>query len=345
MKTISIINQKGGCGKTTISVNLAAGLSKKGWRVLILDLDPQGHASYSLREELPSGVNAFGPTITDIMEKMLTGSSLGENFFTPLSENLYLLPSSVGLASLEHKLLKEEEKLKYLKMLLDENSSFDFCIIDCPPSLSMLTLNAIYAADYILTPLNLCDYSLRGIEILKEVILMLKENTEVWPTIFYIFNMVDKRSSFCRVFLYKMKEKLNTFLLNTFIRNNITLREAASKGKHIFDYRASSRGGEDFAKLTLEIEQKMKKTSWRSLFLKGRDLEEVYAVGDFNNWQKQPNYKLKKITETIWGLNISLSTGTYHYKFLSKNNWFADPLNKLTVDDNFGGKNSLLQVE
>lgn len=340
MNIVSVLNQKGGCGKTITAVNLAAGLSKKRRKVLLIDLDPQGHASYSLGCKVTN-------TIADIAEMVALGQDIKkESILTPLSKSLYIIPSSIGLASLEHKLANHPDKLKIIDFLIKKYlNNFDYIIIDCPPNLGILTLNALVASNYALIPLMACDFSLNGMEILKNILIMVKEFNQTSPTPFFVLNQIDKRSKYSKEFVVKIKNKLDRLLLKTTIRTNVHLKEAAGQGKHIFDFKPKSRGAEDFMRLTAEFEKITSKRTWTSLFLKGKDFDDVYVVGDFNNWQKTNNYKLNKVSSDIWSINILLDKGTYRYKFVAKDKWFADPYNKLSENDSFGGRNSLIIAE
>lgn len=157
--------------------------------------------------------------------------------------------------------------------------------------------------------------------------------------------MVDRRYRFSNEFMERIKKQFGSLLLNTNIRTNIHLREAASFRKTIFQYKPKSRGAEDFDLLADELEKIIFKNKWVSLFLKKEKLSDVYVVGDFNNWKIDERYKLSKISEDIFSINISLQKGTYRYKFVEEGKWFEDPHNPYFDNDNFGGKNSILFVE
>ncbi|MBD3246875.1 MAG: AAA family ATPase [Candidatus Omnitrophica bacterium] len=340
MKIISVVNQKGGCGKTITAVNLAAALGQGGKRVLLIDLDPQSHATFSVLRETPR------VTITDLLEAASTNRSFPEgNLTVELAPNFHLLPASLGLASLEHTLTSRDDKLKIVeKFLLSAGLDFDYLLIDCPPNLGLLTLNALVASEYALIPLMTCDFSLQGTQILKNILLMIKEFKGSAPAPFYLLNQVDQRSRYVKQFLQKTRQQMGNLLLSSRIRTNVHLKEASANGCDVFRFKPDSRGAEDFRSLAKEMQRITGEVSWTPLFLKKQNLEEVYVVGDFNDWQKEDSYKLKKIGPDLWSINLSLEKGTYRYKFLAENKWIPDPHNALSENDSFGGRNSLLQI-
>lgn len=173
---------------------------------------------------------------------------------------------------------------------------------------------------------------------------MLAEFRGKIPSVFYLVTQFDKRFSFSKLFLQRAKDMFGTQLLSVMIRTNIHLREAASLGLSIFEHKRDSRGAEDYTKLAGEIEAFTKNMSWVHLFLKGRELNDVYVVGEFNRWQKNEHYKLKKLDADTWSIHFPLKKGTYHYKFIADNKWLHDPSNTLSKNDSFGGKNSILLI-
>jgi chromosome partitioning protein len=341
MKIISIVNQKGGCGKTITSVNLAAALSNRGHKTLLIDLDPQAHATFSVGAK-----SAY--TITDIFEASMNGKVAHQDIAQiALSENLSFIPSSIGLTSIEQTLAGKNNRFKVLSCALASvTEKFEYCVLDCPPNLGIITLNALTASNYSVVPMGLCDFSLRGVEILKNILVMLKDHMGSAPASFYLLNQVDNRSRYAKEFITRVQKQLGNMLLNTQIRTNIHLREAAANGKSIFDYHPESRGAQDFLEMAQEIEGLTKSTSWAPLFFRSNDVEDVYVVGDFNNWQKEQNYRMKKIGDGLWSVNLPLQKGQqYRYKIVAGENWIADPSNKACEKDPFGGINSLLRVD
>jgi chromosome partitioning protein len=341
MKIISVVNQKGGCGKTVTAVNLAAALSREGYRTLLIDLDPQAHATFALRKE-----SNF--TITDMLEKIYNDQDYNPHeVFLNVDENFYFVPSRIGLSTLEHKLNQREDKLDILSKFISKiETGLDYLLIDCPPNLGLLTLNALAASDYALIPVNICDFSLKGVEIIKEILVMLKEFKGKAPAPFYLLSNVDTRSNFSKVFITKLKNQAGDQLLKNIIRSNVHFREAATKGVTIYGHPNDARGTLDFSLLAQEIAKITSNSAqWTPLFYKGVASGDIYVAGDFNNWQKEERFKLKKIGEELWSINVPLAKGKYRYKFLAGGSWICDPHNRLAEDDSFGGKNSLLIVE
>jgi len=352
MKILSFINQKGGCGKTTSAVNLACAFAKNNNKTLLIDLDPQAHATFSL------GINPL-ITTTDLLENVSLSRPINpETTLKSLDNrrtNLSVLGSSIGLSAIENMLTAKKGNLETLKTILDTlSSSFDYCIIDCPPNLGLLTLNAISVSDYAIAPMGICELSLKGVENLKNIFSLLSQNKKNVPELYYLITQVDKRFRFSQDFLKKAKELLGKNLLSVTIRTNISLREAAAKGKSIYEYRSNSRGSVDYMSLAEEIEKIINPSKIKILdkhakgikfSLKGNGFNEVFVVGEFNNWQKTANFKLKRLDTETWSINVPLTEGKYRYKFVADNQWFKDPMNPLEEKDPFGGINSIISVD
>jgi len=339
MKVIAIVNQKGGCGKTTTSVNLSFALSKK-YKTLLIDLDPQSHASLYL------GMKNQEKSIVDVFESFLNEENINLNSFVQKrKENFFLLTSRISLSIWEHKINDLPDKLFFLYKILSLNAHYyDYVIIDCPPNLGLLSLNAIVASSYVIVPLLICPFSLEGLKTLGEIIKLVKEKTAQEIKTHYLITQFDRRSKFSLVLLENIKKELKNNLLNTIIRTNISLREASFKGLSIFEHKPSSRGAQDYSFLSEEIVSLDQDKSWAYFFFKGKNLKEIYVVGDFNSWQKKEEYKMRKIDEESWFLTLPLKKGRYRYKFLAENSWMTDPYNPHQEDDTFGGKNSIISI-
>jgi chromosome partitioning protein len=339
MKIIAIMNQKGGCGKTTTAVNLAHALSKQGLKTLLIDLDPQAHTTFSLGIRNTKG-------ICELIEAQLNSISFSlREHATQRDENLFVISSSVGLSALDHKLSILDDKLFIMYKILSQPPAwFDYCIIDCPPNLGVLTLNAFFAATFILVPLTACSLAMKGVGVLNQIIQMMTRSHPSSPVVYYLLTQYDRRFRYSLHFLEEIRAILKDKLLSTTIRTNINLREAASEQKSIFEHKPYSRGAHDYFTLSEELRQITEKTQWARFFFKGKELQEIFVVGDFNKWQKDTSYKMKKLDQENWTLNISLPKGTYRYKFLVDQHWINDPINQLQEDDSYGGRNSVLMI-
>jgi len=339
MIILSLANQKGGCGKTTTAVNLAYALANKGRHVLMVDLDPQAHATFSL------GIQPKY-TSSDFFDNIINNRPFDYNsYLTNRANNLYVLPSSIGLSAVEQSLIEHENKLDVLSNALGKyEAAFEYCIIDCPPNLGVLTLNALVASSYVIVPIGVCELSLKGVENLNNIIKILYEHKKVTPQIYYLLTQLDRRFKFSQSFYKKIQEYFGNTLLTTVIRTNIHLREAAASGLSIFEYKKDSRGSQDYRQLAQEIEKISHPPRLVKFILKGKEFKEVYLVGEFNDWAPCDTYKLKKIDDDTWAIDLPLKKGKYSYKFIADGRWINDPSNNLQEDDAFGGKNSVVMI-
>ena len=248
-KTIAIANQKGGVGKTTTSINLSASLAAKGKKVLVIDTDPQGNTTSGFgidKEEMDNTVYELMLGECSIRESMTQVENI---------EHLSLIPSNVNLAGAEIELLGINEKEYILKNAVDYiRDDYDFIIIDCPPSLNMLTVNAMTTADSILVPIQCEYYALEGISQLIHTIDLVQERLN--PNLKIdgvVFTMYDARTNLSSDVVDTVKENLNATVYQTIIPRNVRLAEAPSHGLPINLYDAKSSGAESYRNLAKEI--------------------------------------------------------------------------------------------
>ena len=247
-RIISVSNQKGGVGKTTSTVNLAAYLAEKGKKVLIIDIDPQGNAGFGI------GVNAE-EIETTIYEVMLGELPIKEAIFDTDVENLYLIPSNIHLSGAQVDLLDSEKREFILKKALHEiKDNFHYILIDCPPSLGMLTLNALVAADSVLIPLQCEYYALEGLSQLLRIIAMVQEGLN--PSLKIegvVLTMYDSRTNLANQVVDDVRDYFQDKVFKTIIPRNVKLSEAPSFGKPISLYDRGSSGGVTYEKLADEV--------------------------------------------------------------------------------------------
>ena len=247
-RIIAIANQKGGVGKTTTAINLSACLAEAGKKVLTIDLDPQGNTTSGLgidKDELENTV----------YELMLDECSIKESMKKTDIENLTIIPANVNLAGAEIELLDVKEKEYVLKNSVDYiQDDFDFIIIDCPPSLNMLTINALTAATSVLVPIQCEYYALEGLSQLIHTIDLVKERLNKRLKMEgVVFTMYDARTNLSLQVVENVKENLNQNIYKTIIPRNVRLAEAPSYGQPITIYDPRSSGAESYRLLAEEV--------------------------------------------------------------------------------------------
>ena len=247
-RIIAIANQKGGVGKTTTAINLSSCLAEAGERVLTIDLDPQGNATSGLgleKDELEETV----------YEMMLGDCGLEDCLQSEVLENLDVLPSDSNLSGAEIELLDVERKEYVLKQHLEKvKDQYDFILIDCPPSLSLLTINALVAADTVLVPIQCEYYALEGLsQVLRTVGLVRKKMNPSLELEGVVFTMYDARTNLSLEVVENVKNNLNEKIYKTIIPRNVRLAEAPSHGMPINLYDSKSTGAESYRLLAAEV--------------------------------------------------------------------------------------------
>ena len=250
-RTIAIANQKGGVGKTTTAINLSACLAEKGKRVLAIDFDPQGNTTSGL------GIDKDSLTIT-IYEMMIGEAEVGECIQKSVVDGLDVLPANVNLAGAEIELIGIEEKEYILRKQVEKiKDQYDYIIIDCPPSLNTLTVNAMTTADTVLVPIQCEYYALEGLTQLIHTINLVKERLN--PTLEIegvVFTMYDARTNLSLQVVENVKQNLNQTIYKSIIPRNVRLAEAPSHGMPINLYDPKSAGAEGYRDLADEVLEK-----------------------------------------------------------------------------------------
>lgn len=247
-KIIAVANQKGGVGKTTTAINLSSCLAEAGKRVLTIDLDPQGNTTSGLGLEKEKIENT-------VYELMIGQCTVRESVSKTVVENLSIMPSDINLAGAEIELLGINEKEYILKNEVDYiRDDYDFIIIDCPPSLNMLTINAMTTANTVLVPIQCEYYALEGLSQLVHTINLVQERLN--PDLEMegvVFTMYDARTNLSLQVVDNVKKNLSTNIYKTIIPRNIRLAEAPSYGMPINVYDAKSAGAESYRLLAKEV--------------------------------------------------------------------------------------------
>ncbi len=364
MRTIAIANQKGGCGKTITAINLSACLAENGRRTLLIDMDPQGHSTM--------GLNIDGEQVPSTMYDVLTPDP---EFRKPLrdvilniSENLDIVPSNVLLSAIEQKLAGLDDRENRLKFAVDElgNGDYSYIIIDCPPSVGLLTFNALLASSEVRIPIEGSYFSLHGVGKLLETIKVIEERLDHKLSFRALATIYDRRTRMAREVLGEIRENFKDRAFTTVIHNAVKLREAASLGRPITEHSRSSVPYEDYNSLATEVmmEEAEYQTETQAM---GRVFDDLFSprvtpdkvifvykdetagdvkiAGEFNNWTPEDCAMYRESDRNEWRREIDLPPGKYQYRFVVDGKWEADPGNPFRVQGLYGGFNSVVEVK
>jgi chromosome partitioning protein len=361
MRVIAVVNQKGGCGKTTTAVNLAGCLAADGHRVLLVDLDPQAHSTLAV------GVDP--EELEENLYEVLAepgGEARLSDVCAAVGENLDLAPSGIVLSALEQKLasLPVEERTGRLRAALAPLAdAYAYVLIDCPPNVGLLTFNALRAASEVVVPLETSPFAMHGVEKLLETIALLSERLGHDLTVRVLPTLYDGRTRYARQTLARIRERFKDLCFDTVIRSNVKLREAAARGQPIVNTARSANGAVDYGALAVEVEALGLGSDAllapsapldddvgpREVVVRFRDgaARDVRIAGDFNGWV--PDKGVRSLIESqgetrVWTKILQLPPGTYRYRYVVDGEWRQDPENPETVHNEIGGSSSVLVV-
>ena len=351
MRIIAVTNQKGGCGKTTVAVNLSAVLAARGRRVLLIDLDPQAHATVALGLS-PADCPA---TIDDVVRGNLSiHEAIRQNHFPGLD----LVPSSIPLAAVEQSLSRIPGKeCRLLESLRRIPKQYDYVVIDSPPSLGLLTFNALRAADEAIVPVDPSFLSIHGLGHLLEMAELLRSEGRHSLSLKALLVMLDLRTRFAHELLIHLGSAMKA-RYQTIIRHTVRLREAAAFGKPVISHAPRSIAAEDYEHLAEEViaeeasalgvcpwQEGPCQTEEGVFFWRPRsDGEEVTLAGDFNEWV--PDRRVVSIPDAQRTIKfIRLSPGRYRYRWVVDGVWVEDPTNPSRIPSTVEGFDSVLEVD
>ena len=357
MRTIAVMNQKGGCGKTTVSINLAAALAVLDRRVLLIDMDPQAHASIGLGVRQDAEVTSY--------ELLMDPATKIDNARLPVNEHLDIVTSSTVLSGVEQELSERMGREEQLSRKLSElgNDNYDYILIDCPPSVGLLTFNALIASGEVLIPVDASYFSLHGLGKLRETIEVIEEELQRRLDVHVVCNNLETRTHFSNDLLSEIERFHSAVLLDTFISHTVKLKEAASRGVSIFDLDRQSKAARQFLTLAREVMEKERKVQTEGLeqwieklhgpqrvsegvlfTLDEQQATSVAVTGEFTNWSREGIPMETDLKDNLWKVVLDIKPGEYEYRFIVDGVWIRDPNNVDYTRNEFGQENSLLIV-
>ncbi len=357
MRIVSIANQKGGCGKTTSAINLSACLAHKGRKVLLIDMDPQGHSALGLN----ININELKKTVLNTLCNSNDAKVVLNDVTIKVDDNFDIAPSNISLSTFEQHLSMVQGRETKLKEAIDGlYQIYDYIIIDCPPSLGLLTFNSLIASTEVIVPIEMSLFSLHGTSRLLEIVTLVREKTGHEIRIKVIPTMYDKRTRISKEVLQDIKNHFKDSMFRTVVNTNVKLKEAASFGRSIVDYDRKAKGFSDYMALAKEViaEEKVlgiglvKQTKpfplatmvEKQFFYHAPKANRVKIVGTFNHWKPSEESLMERKKDGTWSKRIYLAPGTYQYRFLIDDVWVEDQNNFYQVDNAFGGKNSVVEI-
>ncbi len=370
MNIMAIANQKGGCGKTTTTINLAAELGRQGKQVLVIDMDPQGHASL--------GLGVSDRDLSGLYEVFTDDANFYDVVVSGVCKGVDLVPANISLAMLESLLADQPGRERQLLEQLERfGGLYDYILIDCPPSLGLLSINALRAAQQVLVPIDASCYALDGIRQLLDIVNLLREKYRIDLPVRVLPTMFDTHTRFAQTLLGQIREQLPVGVSGVRVRHTVRVREAAWSGKTLPDYAPHCTAAIDYRQLAEELmnvfpqhaqnesepcaeavplqpetlteamtmKEQVEQARRQMVVLTFDDIDchRLQIAGDFNDWVPDRDIETRHINGN-WQKVFTAEPGVYEYRLVIDGKWQADPTNPSEIPNELGGINSLLQV-
>lgn len=339
-------------------------------------MDPQGHATLGLNVK----PQELSKTMYNVLTPSVENKARLDEVIMPISDNLDLAPANIMLSAIEQELSgkpEREAKLIQAISLMVTNKTYDYIIIDCSPSLGLLTFNGLRASTELIAPVDIGFYSLHGISRLLETVNLIDKQLNCKIQVKALVTMFDRRTRFS----HEVKEEICKYfsgkVYETIIHNNVKLKEASSYGLPVIAYDKRCRGTEDYTMLAKEVaagdkvkkvitkevqaedteqqktentpveptEQTMPAKKGAVFTFYGAGAQKVEIAGDFNNWVSSTEGQMENIEKGVWARVLHLDPGKYQYKFVVDGKWIIDPKNPKIERDLSGNVNSLVEIQ
>lgn len=364
MRIIAIANQKGGCGKTTTSINFSACLNFLQKKVLIIDLDPQGHSTCGLGVKTQKGML----TLYDLLSPFQRIAPPVSQAIRNLRDDFDLLPCNASLNALEEEfgfMPNYHLKLRDLMTRIsEEQHHYDFVILDCPPNLGVLTWNALNAADEVLIPVEPSFFSLHGLAKISETLQIVNRSREVPLAVHALLTLYNSQVSFSEEIYDEVRAHFQGQLFTTIIHEHIQLKEAAAAGQSIVQYAPQSQAFQDYLNLAVEYLERdwnrklpEKELGWEQVYknhfgprqisdgilfqFSSKMASSVEIAGDFNHWIPEP--LVRRNQKGLWQRVIPVQLKTFRYKFIVDGEWQVDPHQPMQKENAYGGVDSYVE--
>jgi len=378
MRTIAVFNQKGGCGKTTSAIHLSSCLAEADKRTLLVDLDPQAHTTIGTNvKQADVECSTFDCLVE--REDGCARLSLADIAWEIL-ENLYLAPGSIMLSAFEQRMAGLDGRQERLTEALERiEHLYDFAVIDCGPSMNLLSINAILAADTVIVPVETGFFAVQSVERVRETISLVAQRTGHEVRVLILPTMYDPRTKSDRAAYKQLQRDYADLLAETTIRFNAKLKEAAAAGSPISEYFPGCRGHKDYQSLAHElmaetVQFEMAETVEAAKVSMAEQNETIVQMteeilgpvlvdggavfvarapgascvqlaGSFNAWNPEAGHMARDDSEHhIWRLQLPLDHGHHEYRLVIDGQWAADPANPNTRLNEFGEFNSVVEV-